>query len=259
MADEKIALKKTYATKPFHMTSVEFIIPFHNHQSLVAGLLTDIFATVVTNKYLVTLVDDGSKNRDFVSQIKTKNMPGVRVLRSDNQMGFGASVNLALRNPFPRRIPFVCIMHSDVRLRDTSWLERLGATLVEMKDSGVKMVSPRTDNPGADNPRLFWDGEKPSPDFVLEDGSLPMYCCLANRELFSKVGLFAEYPYAGVETEEFSARMRSMGYKQGVCGTSWVEHRGKGTLIDYENNNKVLEILRKARQEFASRGQNTRP
>jgi len=73
---------------------------------------------------------------------------------------------------------------------------------------------------------------------------------LAHRELFNKVGSLKECPYAGTEAEEFAVRMRLMGYKQAVCGTSWVNHSGGATLANFTENIKVQEMLRKVKEEF---------
>jgi len=244
------ALKKTYMANPFYMRAVEIIIPFHGKQSRVARLLGEVFSTVATNRYLVTLVDDGSKNDQFLKQLQEKKIQGVRFLRNDRQSGFGAAVNLALRNPPAQDIPFVCVLHSDVRLETTNWLINLGRSLLQMKGEGVKMVCPKTDNPLSENQQLVSDGDTRTASETLKSGFIPMYCFLANRELFSKVGLIAEAPYAGAEAEEYCIRMKSKGYLQGVCGDSWVRHEGEGTMSDYRNDKKAQEMLRKAREHY---------
>ena len=249
MAD-KVFLTSSIQTKPFLMSSVEIIIPFHNAQSKVINLTEDIFATVQKNKYLITLVDDGSANKDFVEQIKGKKIEGLRILRHDVCKGFGASVNYALKNPFRNDIPFVAILHSDIRIYDMNWLFNLGQTLSVMKEHGVKMVSALTNNPLVENDLLKANRNEKRNDVILSDGFLPMYCVLANRELFKRVGFLHECPYAGVEVEEYAIRMAKLGYKQGVCGKSWVEHEGKGSLSQYAENKKVQEILRNTRFQF---------
>ena len=248
--DDKVFLTKPIENKPFYMSSVEIIIPFHNLQAKVVSLLEDIFATVQKNRYLVTLVDDGSINKNFLEQLRSKKIDGVRALRLEKCKGFGAAVNYALKNPFRSDIPFVAILHSDVRIQDQNWLFNLGQSLNEMKSDGIKMVSALTDNPTVDNNLLKSKRGEIKKDAVLQEGFLPMYCVLANRELFNRIGLFVECPYAGVETEEFAIRMLKNGYKQGICGKSWVQHEGGMTLAQYEKDKKVQEILRNTRKQF---------
>lgn len=251
MADD-VALKSTYMANPFYMKPVEIIIPFHGSQSAVARLMGEVFRTVGTNRYLLTLVDDGSKSDQFTQQLREKKLQGVRLLRSEVQRGFGAAVNLALRNTPSQDIPFVCVLHSDVHLDSTNWLVNLGKSLLEMKDHGVKMVCPRTDNPLVENEQLLSDGGSKGKNEPISSGYIPMYCFLANRALFDRVGPLMEAPYAGVEAEEYAARMKSKGFRQGVCGDSWVRHDGMGTLSAYKNDRKVQEILRKTRESYDS-------
>lgn len=247
---DKVFITTSLEKKPFYMSSVEIIIPFHNMQSKVVNLIEDIFATVQKNKYLITLVDDGSINQSFIEQLKSKEIAGLRFLRHEKSKGFGASVNYALNNEFKSDIPFVAILHSDVRVYDINWLYNLGQSLAVMKEKGVKMISAMTDNPCCENQTLMAKRYEIREDAILSEGFLPMYCVLANRELFHRVGPFVECQYAGVEVEEYAIRMSRKGYKQGVCGTSWVHHEGAGTLSQYAENKKVQEILRKTRNQF---------
>lgn len=246
--ENKILVLNPIEQKPFQMSSVEIIIPFHGEHAKVLNLMNDISATVTTNRYLITLVDDGSANSSFVSQLKSKKIEGIRFLSHDKCKGFGAAVNTALKTPFNAKIPYVLIMHSDVRIQDLNWLFRLGTTLYNMKTKGVKMVTTLTDNPVVDVPSLKGTHGEIGNDSVLTDGFVPMYCALAHRQLFQKVGLLMECPYAGTEVEEFAWRMRKNGFTQGVCGSSWVHHDGGATLENFKNNKKVREILRKTRE-----------
>ena len=247
---EKVFQVKPYEYKPFYMSSVEIIIPFHNQQAKVISLINDIFLTVQKNRYVITLVDDGSGYKEFTQDLKEKKLDGLRYLKHEKCKGFGASLNTALSNPYRKDIPFVAILHSDVRISDQNWLFNMGQSLEEMKKSGVKMISAMCDNPTVDEPLLKADKGTTKSDASLNGGYLPMYCVLANRELFNKVGLFKEYPFAGVEVEEYATRMKKLGFSQGVCGKSWVHHEGRGTLSQFDNDKKTQEILRNARNEY---------
>lgn len=244
-----VAINRTVTVNTFRMQPVEIIIPFHNEHLRVIDLVNDIFATVRDNKYLVTLVDDCSTNKEFVRQIEEKKMPGVRVISHAEQKGFGAAVNSALRNPFRKDINWVCILHSDVRLKDTNWLLNLGNCLNRLKDQGVKMVAPLTDNPVVDNPLLKSEAATNEADAVLKEGFLPFYCVLAHRELFQRVGLLPEYPYAGDEAEDYAFAMRAKGFAQAVCKSSWVKHEGRATLSNFDKDRRAQEILRKVREQ----------
>lgn len=250
MENPKIFVNRTMENNPFYMAPVEIIVPFHGEQSRVTKLIESIFKTIHTNRYLLTLVDDASQNKTFIKEIDRKKIPGVRCFQNEKQMGFGASVNLALKNPFTDKIPWIAIVQSDVVPEDNSWLSRMGETLNKLKAQGVKMVAPMTDNPMVDDPQLQGKRGEWRDDLVLNEGFLPMYCVLAHRELFNRVGLLKEYPYAGTEAQEFASQMRLKGFKQAVCGGSWVHHDGGATLAHYAKNTRVQEILRKVREDF---------
>lgn len=256
MENTKIFLNRKMENNPFYMAPVEIIVPFHGEQARVAKLMESIFATVHTNRYLISLVDDGSANETFIKDIDKKKLPGVRCFRADKNKGFGAAVNLALTTPWKNQIiTWIAIVQSDVFAEDNNWLSNMGETINLFKNQGVKMVSPMTNNPMVDfkhTKHLLGKKSDRRPDAVLTSGYLPMYCVLAHRELFNKVGLLKEYPYAGTEAEEFAFRMRNKGYKQAVCGKSWVNHSGGGTLSNFSKNNKVQEILRNVKDEFDS-------
>lgn len=236
---------------PNQMSEVEIIIPFHDECSKVANLVNEIFKLVQTNRYQITLVDDCSTNKHFLNEIFSKKLAGVSCLRTEKQMGFAGAVNHALKfakNPW---IPWICVMHSDVVPRNSSWLSKLGSCMQKLKKNNVKMVSPLTNNSifnttfcQANNEQDFKE------DVVLDKGFLPMYTFLCHRELFKKVGLLYEYPLMGCEAEEFAIRMRKNGFYQAVCGSSFVTHEGESTYKNIIKNDKNKEILRNNRFTF---------
>ena len=256
MENKKIFINRKMSHDTFHMAPVEIIVPFFGEQARVTRLIESIFRTVHTNRYLITLVDDASENKSFIKQIDKKKIPGVRCFQKEKQEGFGAAVNMALKQPFQRptdpnfQIPLVVIMHSDVFVEDNNWLSNLGYSLSSLREDGVRMVSPMTNNPSADYPFLVGSKGEKRDDHILADGYLPMYCVLAHRELFNRVGLLDEHPYASIEAQEYADRMAGMGFKQAVCGSSWVNHHGGATVAKLANNRKAQEILRKVREEY---------
>ena len=254
MENPKIFINRNMKSNPFYMAPVEIIVPFNGEQAHVAKLMESIFNTIHTNRYLITLVDDGSANKHFIKDIDKKKIPGVRCFRTDENKGFGAAVNLALKTPWKgdagKKIAWVLIMHSDVFAEDNNWLSNMGKSMYELHDKNVKMISPMTNNPMVDEQCFIGKRGEPREDHILTDGFLPMYCSLANRELFNRIGFFKEYPYAGTEVEEFASRMKMMGYKQAICGSSWINHVGGATLERLSNNQDVQGILRKVREEF---------
>lgn len=261
VASNKPAIKRTIEDGPFHMKEVEIIIPFNGEQARVIKAIEAIFTTISTNRYLITLVDDGSANRYFMPIVNRykKRFAGVRCFRLEKSKGFGAAINHALKNPWvftdnPRKqIPYVCILQSDARPEAGHWLSTLGNSLEYLKNDGIKMISPTTNNPMSSLNILEGEKGKITDDKIVpEDCFLPLYCALCHRELFNRVGLFKEFPYAGCEAEEFADRLKQHGFRQAVSGGSWVHHDGGATLARFKNNQKVLKILRNAEEQFLS-------
>jgi GT2 family glycosyltransferase len=166
---------KKIVARPFHMASVEIIIPFHGEQAKVTSLIENIFQTVHTNKYLVTLVDDCSVNKNFVKDIEKAKIAGVRCLRQERHNGFGAAVNLALKTPFRVNPTYVCILQSDVTLHDAAWLSNLGHSL--LSNNQIGMISPLTDNPVIESPILTAKRDEKRKDSILNEGYLPNVLC----------------------------------------------------------------------------------
>ena len=69
------------------------------------------------------------------------------------------------------------------------------------------------------------------------------------RELFDHIGGFIkEYPLAWYEDEELAFRMKHFGYKQGICGRSWVQHDGGATINAlWKEDPSTKEIMEKNR------------
>lgn len=256
MTEGKVMINRQMAPAAFssgnlrEMKAVEIIVPFYGQYGRVTRLVESIFKSVWTNRYQLTLVDDGSENSSFIEDMEKAKISGLVCMRHDKNKGFGAAINTALQNPKHPWIPWVVILQSDVVCEDGNWLAALGTSLQRLKGQGVKMISPRTNNPLIGESVLKGERGKVAEDVILEQGYLPLYCALCHRDLFKHVGLFKEFPYAGCEAQEFAMRMRRNGFYQGVCGSSWVAHDGRATLDTLRENAQAQEILRNARDEF---------
>jgi GT2 family glycosyltransferase len=243
MADELIGsvdLKKIkiaeMKTSSFSRSPVDIIIPFYGQYEKVSKLISSIINAVKSNPYQITVVDDASPNSDFVNEFKDfdKKRPYgtesiLKLVRSETRLGFGGALQLGMRNT---NQPWVLFLHSDCVVEDPNWMVEMGRSLLKLKDKGVRMVSSRTNDAFFGCSKVI-AGKKEDKinDFILEDGFLPMFSVMCHRELFSKVGGFIKnYFPAGYEDEEFAFRMNHYGFKQAICGKSWIYHEGGGTL-----------------------------
>ena len=209
---EKTFINRTITNNPFLMASVEIIIPFHNEHNRVVKSIESIFRTIHNNCYLISLVDDGSKNKKFIKQIENKKMPGVRCFQQEKK-GLSSAINLVLNNPFKKKIPWVLILQPSLYPEDNNWLSEMGKMIEKEKVNGVKMVGPMTNDP---NSVAFCKKGENKENKILDEGFLSLSCVLCHRELFQRIGDFED------SAELFALKMKSKGYKQAICGSSWL-------------------------------------
>jgi GT2 family glycosyltransferase len=263
---------KTFVARPVNSVSefnsqVDIIIPYYGQYERVTQLLESLFRLTRSNFYKVIVVDDCSPNPEYIKQIAMNAQKNANRLkqesvlitqRNESQRGFAGACRAGYDSG---ESPYVCFLNSDCIIRDTGWLRSMGETLLNLKEQGVRMVSPMTNNPV--NGDISQKGDpftRESEDVVLgSDSHLSMYCFMCHRELFRHVGGFLkEYPYGYFEDEEFAARLRHYGFKQAVCRSSWIHHNGESTVrplwrekphlrkvMEEENRARCIEDLKK--------------
>jgi len=225
-------------------------VPFHGEYHRVISLIQSIWNMTQSNPYQVCLVDDASANQDFLEKFKSSYNPAgyyenqILPVRSDKHLGFGGAVNLGLSKT---KQPWVCILQSDCVIENPNWLIEMGRSLVRLDKQNVHMVSARSNNPGDGyDPRLKALRKEQSEDIILEDpdAALPLYCVMFQRELLNRIGgPLKEYSYGMYEDMELAYRMRHHGFKQGICGKSWVRHYAGSTFTTISHYVSNLEEI----------------
>jgi glycosyltransferase involved in cell wall biosynthesis len=223
MENPKILVNRRLQPMPFHMAQVEIIIPFSGEQNRVTRLIESIFKTVTTNRYLISLVDDGSKNASFIRQIDKAKMAGVRCFRQDKSRGFGSAVNVALKTPFKNGIDWVCVMRSNTLCENMNWLKNLGESYISLENQNVGMVSTLTNHPGYINVVNGKKEEKRN-NVILKDDFLPLHCILTKREVLNSIGMFEDDLNDLDQAKNCAEKMSQKGFKQAVSGSSWVHY-----------------------------------
>ncbi len=230
--------KRPLSANPFNFCKINIIIPFHGEYNHVCRLVESIWKHTWTNTYNIILVDDCSKNTSLIKNLKE--VKTITSIRMEKQSGFSSCVNAALKT---LNDDYVCIMHSDVEIQHPNWLSAMGESLLKLKSSGVKMIVAKSDNPLNEHPGLK-AAQRGKTDDIVGTDFLPLYCALSHRKLFDKVGLLAEYPYAWYEDENLYWRMKKQGYKQVICGDSWVHHVGQLTINSlWKNDPKIKDVM----------------
>lgn len=221
-------------------------MPFHGQYELCTKLVESILRFTRSNYYCLCLVDDASPNSTYLEDVE-KNLNRrqtaaveVKCLRCEEQLGFGGAAGVGFA---ATENPYVVVVNSDCEFEDINWLRAMGESLLSMKEQDVRMVSAKTNNAVGGSPKQ--EGEKDSRtdiDLILDDDEhLSMYCFMAHRELFSRIGGFLKpYPYGWYEDEEIAYRMKKHKFKQGVSSSSWVKHVGEATIKSLWRKNPTI-------------------
>lgn len=204
-------------TVPFKMSPIDIIIPCRNNHGMVSRLVEGIFNTVHTNRYQISIVDDGGDNAGYVTEYS--DIPGVVTHRHSKEQGYAECFMTALKST---EQPWVLYVEPEIKPMTNNWLLHLGQTLLSVKDRGVKMVGPRMDHidEGADTrQQVAKSNGLEGTDVILEDTHLSLYCFLCHRELLGRIGLPKEWT-----SLELARLVRGRGFGQSICATSWVHH-----------------------------------
>jgi GT2 family glycosyltransferase len=251
---------------------VDIIIPFHGCYDKVAKLITSLLYQTRSNQFRICLVDDCSPNDDFIVDAFSQ-VPNLKQIRNKERKGFGASLEIgakALDKEPSGVFPWLVFMHSDCVIEESKWLINMGQSMLELKKQGIKMIGNLTNNPVIEDERFICSRrdfkerklEGQGTDIILEnDDYLPMHCVMCHRDLFRHVGGFVKhYPMKGYEDREFASRMRFYGYKQAICGSSWIHHDGSATLNWMRSQNiKVDKQLELNKNLWTKDTENFRP
>lgn len=222
--------------------TVDVIIPFRDEYQLVVKLLEQILRMVTYPVYNIVLVDDGSKNKNFINSLtKIKNL---KIIQNEKPVGFAASVNKAVKES---KTDFICVMHSDTEVLQKNFLWILAKTLSEQKNNKVAAVSAVTDNPMSKECLFLQKHEcqNDPPQIIDANQYLPFFCIMLSRPVFLKVGSLPEFPYCWYEDKLFAKLLHLSGYRMAYDPSCFVKHIGGATIKQLINKDKsVLDVIK---------------
>ena len=235
---------------------VDIILPVFNQP----GYLPDLFATIATaapaiNHVLVA--DDGSdqQTQSVISELENhyKNVLKVRVIRSEENIGFVRNVNNAYRRG---RCDVAILLNSDVLLPE-GWLARMTAPF---EDPGVALATPFSTNAANLTIRMPEGADWRFLDVCLSarEPKFPGACtaigfCMAIRTTAfpPRQGLFDEkYAVGYGDDSDLHFRCLEKGYKSVVVDNLLVHHYGGRSFRVLPN---LPQLLVKNRAIFFSR------
>lgn len=250
-------MNKIYRGRPIgnvgFNSPVDIVCTFHGQYQKVTRLVESIFRCTKSNPYNIYLVDDCSPNKEYLLYDPITKSPieieGLKLIRTPEQLGFGGALFHGFKET---TAPWVVFINSDCAIEDLGWLKNMGTSLKTLKDQGVRMISPLSNNScGHDYQQMSKEKYMSSEhkiDVILDINKkeyLSFYCVMCHRDLFAKCGGFIrDYPFGWYEDMEFAYRMNKNGYKQAVCHSSWIYHEGEATIKDvWRKNPESREIM----------------
>lgn len=223
----------------------EIVIPYHGQYTSVRNCIESILICTSDCPYRIFLVDDGSKNKNFLSEMK-KLSNVVEGIQTEHR-GLGYALNQAVTQS---KLPWLVFLHSDVKIVEKKWLSELYKTMCSWRKHKVEFVCTMSNNPPNDC-KLLKRQRKDKRDDVIAEEPLPIFCSLAPRSLFKRLGGFKEYNYGFYEDEEWFYRMKRFGLFQAVSGASWVEHQGALTVQSlWQSNPETKKIMLEDNREL---------
>src|SRR4051812_28979798 len=96
----------------YNRTPIDILIPFHGQYAAVRNCMESVVRYTAIERYRITLVDDGSPNRDFIEQVKKTGLVGC--VRLAKQAGFGAALQAGFE---ATEFPWVVFLNSDTEIQ----------------------------------------------------------------------------------------------------------------------------------------------
>jgi N-acetylglucosaminyl-diphospho-decaprenol L-rhamnosyltransferase len=194
---------------------------------------TDAFLASTGAKVDVTVVDNASETAER-AKLEQLAPDGAHLILSDENLGFGAGANLALRGGSSE---FICVSNADV-IPDPDAIAILAGFCDSHPDCG--MVGPafaeqsayhaRLPSPGALALRPLIGGfghrwvASPGPGDSIEVEQPAGACFVVRRSVWEQVGGFDEDYFLWYEDVDLAARLQEAGFHNFVCGSAVVHH-----------------------------------
>ncbi len=228
---------------------VDILVPFHSNYHYLSECIESILTKTLGIIYTITIIDDASPNEKFIKDLekKLKDIP-IQYFRHYQQQGFGCALETGFRNTLNDWIVF---LHADCRIEQTDWLLNMLQSMQKLKTENVKLISAKLNHggTGAYDDKVLGSIEKRKDQ--ITDTPLPLVCTLTHRDLWNNIGGFVKnYPYAWYEDEELFWRMKLKGFKQAVCGSTYIHHYGGTTVKELIKNHKIKEIMESNQQTY---------
>jgi hypothetical protein len=233
------------------MIDLSIIIVSYNTRELLRNCLKSIYSTSVNNNFEVWVVDNSSK--DGSGEMVKKEFPKVRLILNDNNDGFAAGNNLALRKS---KAKYYLLLNSDTEVKKGS----LDIFIKFALDSNHGISSCRLVNKdgsfqpnGGDLPfgaalinwlfgfddiplvkKLFPSFHKTDPEYYsnFKPGWVSGSVFLISEDVLMKIGLMDEDIFMYCEDVDYCVRAKKAGFTIGWTNKIDIMHVGGASSKD---------------------------
>ncbi len=191
---------------------------------------------ITYDNYQIVVVDNGSDAEEF-NKLKN-NLPNVRVLRSDVNLGFTGGNNLGIKNSLEEKADYILLLNNDT-IAETNFIEPL--LEVFERNPNVGIAAPQINY--FTEPKKIWTeggiiskirgsgfaySERYDDGKIIDDIEVTFVsgcCMLIKKEVFEKVGVFDDNFFLYVEDADLCYRTTQSGYKIIVSHNSKIYHK----------------------------------
>lgn len=244
--------------KEDYIPLVSIIIPTCNNKGLLAKCLCSVSRLDYSN--LETIVVDNASSDD-TSKLVLERFPGVKILRSERNLGFAAGSNLGIRNA---KGTYLIILNDDLvvephfvsRLVEAMEAEPRAALgsckIYDMRREGkiFQNAGGFINNLGYPIARGCGEIDRGQYNRLDEVEWVPGGCTIMRKKCLEAIGLFDDSFFVYYEDTDLSFRARKAGYKVIYIPTTFSWHWGCGVTKRhwrykvYGNRNRIRFLLR---------------
>ena len=222
---------------------------------------------MLTYQSFETIVIDNASTTNPTEQIQQGNYPNLRLIVSNENLGFTGGNNLGMREA---KGDYIFIVNNDTEvtpdlleklLAPFAQDERIGVVSPKIKFydhpdiiqyAGFRPMNPFTGQTGAEGNQEVDHGQHDTPGETHGAHGAAM---MVKREVIEKVGMFAEKFFIYYEEWDWSARIRRAGYKIYYQPEATIYHKesmtmGKESAIKayYHTRNRILYMRRNSKK-----------
>ncbi|VVB70782.1 Glycosyl transferase family 2 [uncultured archaeon] len=211
----------------------------------------------VKGNFEVILLDNGSKNEDFIKLKKLKTNLKLKLFREKQNTGFARGNNIAIKHA-DKNSTYYCLLNNDT-IVESNFLVKLLETI--KKNDMIAAVSPKIMY--YSNPKIIWAAGSTFNEFTgratlrcfnqkdfsegeKEVSALVGCCMLIRKHVWIKTKGFGEKYFAYIEETDWCFRTKKLGFKLFLQPHSVIYHKvGMSTGGGYSPRSIFLLVRNK--------------